>query len=133
MPAFKLSKTQMKTLWGAGAVVALFVSYLICDRIYYLLHNNDWSVVLFWFGMVVILIAAFSGAKKVMICTVAGYVISFIAGIVFNFEYDSVVIDGVVMERNYTAWQIWTVMFLVLIIAGIVWEIIGNTMKKRSK
>jgi Kef-type K+ transport system membrane component KefB len=77
---------------------------------------------MFLLGLAVTFAAAFPGAKKVMVCTAAGYVVSFIAGIVFNYEYDFIV-DGVVQSRNYTAWQIWTVSFLIMILAGIIWEV----------
>jgi transcriptional regulator with XRE-family HTH domain len=64
-------------------------------------------------------------AKKVMVCTATGYVISFIVGIVFNYEYDFIV-DGVVQSRNYTAWQIWTISFLAITLVGIIWEVVSR-------
>ena len=65
-----------------------------------------------------------------MVCTVAGYVISFIAGLVFNYEYD-VIVDGVVQSQSYTAWVIWTVSFIALIITGITWEVISRTRRQK--
>jgi membrane-bound ClpP family serine protease len=93
--------------------------------------NKDWAFAMFIVGLTAIFISAFFGAKKVMVCTAAGYFVSFIAGIVFNHEYDFIV-DGVLQDRRYTAWQIWTVAFLVLIFAGIVWEFIGTRIRKQK-
>ena len=122
-----------RVFWVAGTAGALSVCYLLCGHIFYELHGNkQWPLAMFILGLAVILIAAFPDAKKVMICTAAGYVISFIAGIVFNSEYDSIV-DGVLQDRRSTAWQIWTASFLVLIITGIVWEVISNRMKNRRE
>ena len=129
-----MSKSTLlnRIFWAAGTSGALLVCFLLCRHIFYELHGNkQWSLVLFIIGLAVILISALLGAKKVMVCTAAGYVISFIAGIVFNSEYDFIV-DGILQDRRSTAWQIWTVSFIVLIFAGIVWEFISNRMKRRS-
>jgi Na+-driven multidrug efflux pump len=83
-------------------------------------------------GLVVIFIAAFTGAKRVMVCTTAGYVVSFIIGLVFNYEYD-VVVDGVVQSQNYTAWVIWTISFIALITAGIIWEVISKRTSNKKR
>jgi len=66
-----------------------------------------------------------------MVCTVAGYVASFIVGIIFNYEYDFIV-EGVLQDRLHTAWQIWTGAYLVLILAGIIWKIFNNRAKSRK-
>ena len=121
-----------KMLWAAGTAVALLVCYLICRHLFYELHGNkDWPLAMLILGLAVIFISAFFGAKKVMVCTAAGYVVSFIAGIVFN-SYHDVVVNGEVVSRNSTAWLIWTVTFLVLIFAGIVWEFIGKRIRKQK-
>ena len=120
-----------KIFWTAGTAGALFVCFLLCRHIFYELHGNkDWAFAMFIVGLTAIFISAFFGAKKVMVCTVAGYVISFIAGIVFNYEYDFIM-DGVLQDRRYTAWLIWTISFLVLIFAGILWEFIGKRIRKQ--
>jgi len=127
-----MAKTAIlnRIFWTAGTAGALLVCYLICRHVFYEMHGNkDWSLAMFILGLAVILISAFFGAKKVMVCTAAGYVVSFIAGIVFNYEYDFIV-DGVLQDRRYTAWQIWAVSFLVLVIAGVVWEIVSKRMKR---
>lgn len=121
-----------RIFWATGTAGALLVCYLLCGHIFYELHGNkDWSLAMFILGLAVIFISAFFGAKRVMVCTTVGYVISFIAGIVFNFEYDFFV-DGVLQDRRYSAWQIWTVSFLVLIFAGIAWEFIGKRIRKHK-
>jgi hypothetical protein len=107
-------------LWAVGAAVALLLCYALCQRVFFELHGNkQWPSAMFILGLAVIIIAAFPAAKKVLIYTVVGYVFSFIIGLVFNSEYDYIV-DGVAVERHYTAWQIWTVAYLVIIVASVV-------------
>ena len=86
---------------------------------------------MFILGLAIILISAFFGCKKVMMCTAAGYAVGFLAGVIFNFEYD-LIADGVLQDRHNTWWQIWTATFLAVITAGIVWEIIGKCMEKKA-
>jgi hypothetical protein len=112
-----------KAFWAAGASGALFICFLLCRHIFYELYGNlDWPIAMFVLGLAVIFVAAFPGAKKAMVCTVAGYVISFMVGIVFNYERE-IVNNGIIVERNYTAWWIWTASFLLAIAAGVVWEV----------
>jgi len=121
-----------RILWVVGTVGALFVCFVPYRHFFYIQHGNkDWAFVMFIVGLATIFISAFPGAKKVMVCTVVGYVISFIVGNIFNFYYD-VVVNGEVVSRNSTAWLIWTVTFLVLIFAGIVWEFIGKRIRKQK-
>lgn len=124
-----------KVFWCAGAVGALLVCFFLSRHIFLVLYNNtDWPIVMLLLGLVVICIASFPSAKRVIVCTVAGYVVSFIIGILFNREYDFIA-DGVVQSRNYTAWQIWTISFVIVILIGVIWEIINNRCVKlrRSK
>jgi len=122
------AKVLDRIFWTIGAASSLLVCYFLFRHIFYeLLGNKEWPFVLFVFGLAVIFIAAFTGSKKVMICTVTGYMASFIIGIVFNSDY-------YMYESRYNnAWQIWTVSFLVIIVAGIIWEVVSNLIKsKRS-
>ena len=132
-PAEK-SAILSKLYWGAGAGCALFLSFLLCRHVFFLLHSNrQWAFVMFLLGLAVIFIATLFNAKKVLVCTTVGYVFSFILGIVFNWEYDDIVIDGVVHSRNYTAWQIWTIAFIAIIFIGIIWEVASRRyLKKKS-
>jgi transcriptional regulator with XRE-family HTH domain len=117
-------------LWVVGTAGALFVCFLPYRHFFYQQHGNkDWASVMFIVGLAAIFISAFIDTKKIMVCTVAGYVISFIVGIVFN-SYHDVVVNGEVVSTNSTAWLIWTFTFLVLIFAGIVWEIVNKRMKR---
>ena len=121
-----------KLLWAAGAAGALMVCFILCRHIFYELHvNRQWPLAMLLLGLVVILIAAVPGAKKMMVCTVAGYLTGFIAGIAFNVEYD-VIIDSIVVEQRYTAWHIWTVVFITIIIAGAIWDVLSRNKTKKT-
>jgi len=123
---FRRTAVLDRILWTVGTAVALLACHLLCGHIFYELYGNkDWPIAMFILGLTVILIAAFPNAKKVMAFTVTGYAASFIAGIVFNFEY-LLIIDGVLQDIRYTAWQIWTVSFLIFIAAGVIWEIFSG-------
>jgi hypothetical protein len=121
-----------RIFWASGTVCVLTVCFALCSQISYELHGNrDWSFVMFLLGLVVVLVAAIAGAKKVIVCAAVGYVFSFIVGIIFNFE-NPLIIDGIVMDRRPTWWQIWTISFVAVIVAGIIWEVISKRMKKKQ-
>ncbi|MCL2487211.1 MAG: hypothetical protein FWE80_00840 [Oscillospiraceae bacterium] len=112
-----------KLFWFIGSIAALSVSYVLCRYVFFGLHGNKgWSGVLFVLGAVVLLISARFYCRRIMVSTVAGYMIGFILGIVFNAEGRD--------PGTTTWWIIWTVSFLVFILAGIVWEVISKCLRK---
>lgn len=62
-----------------------------------------------------------------IVSTVAGYIIGFICSMIFNK-------DGIDPGGGSTnnAWIIWSIVFLVIIISGIIWELIDKTIKNNS-
>jgi len=127
------SKIKERFIWFTGISGALLVCFLICRYFSSVLYKNtQWAGILFVFGLAVIFIAAILCAKKIMISSTAGYAVGFLTGFIFNYEYDFI-IDGVIQDSRNTWWQIWTVVFLVMIIAGIVWEIVNVIIKRYKK
>ncbi|MCL2410448.1 MAG: hypothetical protein FWC97_02280 [Treponema sp.] len=114
-------------LWALVAVSLLWICYIL----WYILSSNDiiavlrweflrgWSFNLLVFGAIIILIASIFFAKKVMICTVIGYVFGFVFALILNTDtFDPN--PGIYVNN---AWVIWTISYLIFIIAGIIWEI----------
>jgi len=121
-----------RTIWALGAVIALAAGYFLCGHVFLFLHRmGQWPIILFLFGLIVIAIAAIRDSRKVMLCTVGGYIIGFALGMAFNWDtYHPERGPGVYTNNN---WSIWTVSFLLFIAAGIIWEIVCRRMKKTIK
>jgi len=124
-------KIEMRNriIWALGAVIALAGGYLLCGHVFLFLHRRgQWSIILFLFGLIVIAIAAIRDSRKVMLCTVGGYIIGFALGMAFNWDtYHPERGPGVYTNNN---WSIWTVSFLLFIAIGIIWEIVCRRKKK---
>jgi hypothetical protein len=85
-------------------------------------------MVMFIVGVVALLIAALTFAKKVMICTVIGYSISFMIGTIFDFDIPINPYGDV-----GGAWfHIWTYAYSAFILIGVIWEVISRIAKKRK-
>jgi thiamine transporter ThiT len=63
-----------------------------------------------------------------MIGTVFGYLLGFVSGMIFNSD---VAYQGGGTRNN--GWEIWTAVFLIVIIAGVVWEVVGRRRQGKSK
>jgi hypothetical protein len=115
---------KTRVIAGISACFVLFLSYLLCGHALLFLHGmRQWSVILFVVGLIVIAISAISNSQKVMLGTVAGYVVGFASGMLFGRTYYVHVGDDLWIPRH-NAWQIWTLVYLAFIAAGIVIEII---------
>ena len=123
------STYRKRIFWAAGTAIALFLCFLLCRFIFIESHGSyQYPVVLFVVGIVAVIIAAIFDGRKIMINTVVGYVGGFALGIFFS-------VDGVDQGGGTTNnwWVIWTVSFIAIIIAGIIWEIISKScMKAKS-
>jgi hypothetical protein len=120
------SSYQKRIFWAVGTVIALCLCFFLCRFTFLESHGSyQYPVVLLVVGIVAVIIAAIFDWRKVMISTVVGYIGGFALGILFS-------VDGVDQGGGVTNnwWAIWTVSFLVLIIAGIVWEIVSNRYTK---
>lgn len=129
-----------RAAWTIGSVVALFICYLICRFVFYGLHGmKDWPFVLLVLGETVIAIAAFTDSRTAMGCAAADYGVGFIAGMLFSGygyrDYGSNVDGEFVVEYRAlvdNGWLIWTAVYLTVILAGIIGEIVGRHQKKRK-
>lgn len=121
-------RKNSKLIWSLIIIITYFMSYLLCVS-YYTSHHisKDWPLVLFLFGMFIVIICSFFNLKKVMIFTVVGYIVGFVFGIWFN--KDGIDPGG---GRTNNAWIIWTYSFLLIILIGVVGEIIDK-LKRRNE
>ena len=119
-----------KIIWAAGAISALWLSYVLwyAMNMHGILTQTNfvfgwrfmraWPFDLLRFGILVIGIAAVVYARKVMIGVVVGYTFGHIAAMLFHsdtFEPNS-------QTYMNNAWWIWTAIYLIFIGAGIAWE-----------
>ncbi|MDR2996364.1 MAG: hypothetical protein LBV11_21610 [Bacillus cereus] len=126
----KNNNKSYKLLWTIKVLIVYFISclFLLYQPHFTIFHNSkDWALILFLFGFFIILIAGCFYLKKVMVSAVAGYIIGFMCGIIFNKDgLDS----GGGKTNNW--WIIWTIPFLAIIMTGIIWEIIDKRIKSKG-
>ena len=110
-----------KAIWGFSASALLSLCYFLSrhDVLGGWHGMIDWPLLLFAFGLVAILIAAFTFSTKVMICVPAGYIFGSLAAWLFN--TDRIDLGG---GRLNDSWMIWTALFIIFLLIGVVWEII---------
>ena len=121
---------QSRIIWSLG-VAALSTGFLLCRYTFFGLHGMmQWPLILYIFGLIVILVAVIYDSRKVMALTAGGYIIGFVLGMAFNWDtYHPERGPGVYTNNN---WYIWTLSFLFFIAAGIVWEIICRRKKRAA-
>ena len=122
---------QNRILWALGAKLALCIGYLLCRYVFWGLHGMDqWPLVLFIFGLIVLVVAAIFDGRRLMVCTVLGYMIGFALGMGFHWDtYRPEWGSGVYTNNR---WSIWTLTFLLCIGMGIAWEIVRIRQRKRK-
>jgi drug/metabolite transporter (DMT)-like permease len=116
----KKNTAKLQIIWTLGVGIVLFVCYFISR------HDilGSWHgmlqlpIVLLVIGLTVILISTFVYAHKVMACVPVGYILGFALASIFNK-------DGVDQGGGTTnnGWIIWIVTLMIIIIAGVIWEI----------
>jgi hypothetical protein len=114
--------------WGLGTSAALSVCFLLCRFAFLEWHGmKQWPLVLFIFGLAVVLIAALTRSGKVMVGTVVGYMAGFILAMLFS-------TDGVDPGGGSTnnGWIIWAAAYLAILAASVAWQVIGNHLTKAS-
>jgi len=119
-----------RILWALGAKLALCIAYLLCGHVFLSLHGmGQWPIVLFVFGLIMIVSAAIFDGRRLMVCTVLGYLIGFALGMGLHWDtYHPERGPGVYTNNN---WLIWTLVFLLFIGVGIVWEIVRCKRSRR--
>jgi len=76
---------KSRVIWTVGAIVALCICFLLCRFSLFELHGmKQFPTILLIIGLIAIIIAAIFASRKVMICTVVGYIGGFTMGILFN-------------------------------------------------
>ena len=124
-------KVRDRIIWALGAVAVLSAGFLLCRYAFFGLHGMmQWPLILFVFGLVVILIAAISDSRKVMLCTAAGYLAGFALGMTFNWDtFHPERGPGVYTNNN---WSIWMFSLLFFIAGGVVWDIVCKRKKRAA-
>ncbi len=105
-----------KRMAGIVSAAVLTIAYGIVRYPLFEWHGmKEFPLYLWGIGMIVIVVAGFiRGTKVLPFLTLAGYVIGFAAGAVFQYDYG---------EGLNNLWIIWMWCFLVSILLGLVWEI----------
>ena len=116
---------KSRIIWVIGTVIALFLSFLLCQYVFYEFHgNNQWPVFMLLIGLVIIGIAAIFDGRTIMVCVIAGYLGGFLLGILQG--VDSVDHSGSVMNDW---WLKWTIAFFVIASIGVFWDLIDKTIE----
>ena len=109
---------QMLLLW-LYSIGVLLLGFLLCRFVFIGLHGmKEWPVDLLIVGLVVHLISLFIKKRYVPWFASIGYFVGFWAGVLLHKE-------GIDPGGGTTdnLWQIWTILFLGCILAGVVVEI----------
>lgn len=85
----------------------------------------EWPWDLFMVGLIAVVIAGASGAKWAVLGTLAGYLIGFFCGIMFNFPGRD--------PGTRMGWAVWTCVFLAGIVLGIAASIILTMGKHKDE
>ena len=107
----------------------LLIGFAICRYAAFGIHGmEEWPVDLLIAGLVVQLVSLFAGKQAVPWFNAVGYSIGFWLGVIFHKEgFDP---GG---GRTDNLWQIWTIVFVICIFAGVVVEIIRKWRKLLRK
>ena len=115
-----MSKKENKALWNnLISFGILLLGFVLCRFVFFELHGmKEWPLDLWIAGTVVILASLIARKQLVPWFTAVGYLLGFFAGLIFHTEGSDP--SG---GRTDNLWQIWTVVFAVCILAGIIFEI----------
>lgn len=104
-------------LYSFGVLV---LGFLLCRYVFFFLHGmEEWPVDLLIVGIVVQLVSLLARKRYISWFSAAGYFIGFWLGVILHKEgFDP---GG---GRTDNLWQIWTIVFLVSIFAGVIYEIV---------
>ena len=125
----KNKSTQTRIFWVVGTKIFLLICFVFCRYAVWTIHlNRDWPVFMFIAAIVTTGIAALFDARKIMVCTAAGYIGGFALGMLFN-TYG--VDPGGGAASNW--WIIWTLSFFIIIALGIIWEVATRIIMQRKR
>ena len=124
----KKEATSKRLFWTACSIIALSAAFFLCRYVFFELHRMKlWTFILFAAGIIIIIIASIFEGRKLLVLTPIGYIGGFAIGMLFG-------VDGTDPGggRTNNSWIIWTVCFLIAVLAGFVWELLNKYMKKRN-
>jgi hypothetical protein len=123
------TSARNRIIWAVGTAIALCLCFLLVRFIFWELHGSfQYPLILLIAGLIAAIIAAIFDWRKIMISTVGGYIGGFALAMLFN--TDGVDPGG---ARTNNWWIIWTVSFVILFLAGVIWEVIGRCRKKQIR
>ena len=98
----------------------LLLGFVLCRYAFFALHGmKEWPVDLFILGVASLLVSLFARKQYVPWFTAIGYFLGFWGGVLFHTEGTD---QGGGKIDNL--WVIWTVVFLMCILAGILFEVV---------
>ncbi len=108
------------------SLCVLCIEFILCRYVFFEIHGmKDWSLILFLFGLFVMVISFLLKARLVSICTAIAYMVGWIAGIIF--QTDGVDLGG---GKTNNLWIIWTVVFIFGVILSVLIQLIVIKKKK---
>lgn len=104
----------------------LCVGFVLCRFVFVDFHGMyQWSKILFYFGLLVIVASFFFKGKITPLCTSFAYLVGFAWGAIL--QTDGVDPGG---GRTNNLWIIWTVVFICIVIISVLTELIINIKQK---
>ena len=114
-------------IWSIKVIIMYFISFLLCQHDFFVVQKSEqWPIILFLFGITIIIISSLFYLKKTMVFTVSGYIFGYLFAKILN--KNGIDPGG---GRTNNLWMIWLISFLIIIIIGIIWEIIDRRIKSK--
>lgn len=119
-----MKRTKRLTL-ALGGLAALTAEWALVRFPLFGLHGmKEWSMDLLFFGLTVVAAAGALGAKWAVLGTLAGYLVGFFCGVIFNYPGKT--------PDTRMGWWVWTCVYLAGIALGIAASVILMARKKRN-
>jgi len=114
-------------LWVIMSLAFYGISYWLCRYVFDFHGMSQFPLILFFPGLIVLLISLILRTRFLTIMTVSGYIGGFFLGMLFNTDGLD---EGGATTNNL--WKIWAVSFLISIGIGIVADIIKKIQNKKN-
>lgn len=107
----------------------LCIGFLLCRYVLFDIHSmKQFPSGLFVIGVISLVISFFFNGKITPICTAFAYIIGFSIGVLF--QEDRIDLGGTATNN---LWIIWSVVFVLIILGGIIFDKFVSSFKKKSK
>ena len=111
---------RQEVIWGIGSFICLDLLYLLCRYILFDLHGmKQWPDLLAAAGIIVLAAALIKHCKALILCTNAGYIAGFLAGICFR-SYGTDAGGG----RTSNTWMIWILVYAGFMVLGLLIDLV---------